>query len=152
MPHHPHRTATGKVTHIFAHRFVLETDEGAILGDLTPHGQNDVALKVGDAITIEGEMKPSELKVARLTRGKETVEIGHDHGPDHHAPADPQIVLKAAKKAGYETLGEPRRKPKHFEVLGRRDGKLEELHIELDGHIRKSKPVSADEPKWSGTL
>jgi hypothetical protein len=34
-------------------------------------------------------------------------------------------------------------------VLGRRDGNLEELHIELDGHIRKSKPVAADDPKWS---
>ena len=150
MPHHPKKTATGKVTHIFAHRFVLDTADGAILGDLTPHGHDRITLKVGDAIAIEGEMKPSELKVSRIIRGKETIAIEHDkHGPHDHAPADPQIVLKAAKTAGYETVGQPRRKPKHFEVLGRRDGKLEELHIELDGHIRKSKPASADDPKWS---
>ena len=150
MPHHPHKTANGKVTHIFAHRFVLETDEGAVLGDLTPHGQHQITLKIGDVVAVQGEMKPSELKVSRLTRGKDTIDIDHDkkHGPHHHEPADPQIVLRAAKKAGYETVGEPRRKPKHFEVLGRRGGKFEELHIELDGHIRKSKPVSAEDPKW----
>jgi hypothetical protein len=151
MPHDPHVTATGKVTHLFAHRFVLETDKGAILGDLTPHGQHRIDLNIGDAVTIEGEMKPSELKVSRLTRGKEIIKIEHEkkHRPHDHEPADPAVVVRAAKDAGYETIGQPHRKPKHFEVLGRRNGKLEELHIELDGHIRKSKAVAADDPKWS---
>ena len=150
MPQHPHATATGKVTHLFAHRFVLETEMGAILGDLTPHGHHRIALKVGDTVTIEGEMKPSELKVSRITCGNEVIDIEHDkkHGPRDHEPADPGIVMRAARNAGYETIGEPHRKPKHFEVLGRRDGKLEELHVELDGHIRKSKPIPANDPKW----
>ena len=63
--------------------------------------------------------------------------------------ADPAVVLKAARNAGYEPVGAPRRKPKHFEVLGRRDGTFTELHIELDGHIRKTKPAAGDEPKWT---
>jgi hypothetical protein len=154
VPHHPHTKTAGKVTHLFAHRFVLQTAKGAILGDLTPHGHRRIELKLGDSIDIEGEMKPSELKVSRLTRGKETIEIEHEkkRGPHDHEGADPQIALRAAMQAGYEMVGEPHRKPKHFEVLGRRKGKLEELHIALDGHIRKSKTLLADDPKWSTRL
>jgi hypothetical protein len=59
-------------------------------------------------------------------------------------------VVDAANKAGFKVLGEPRRKPKHFEVLGVKQGEAVELHIELDGHIRKSKSV--DREKWSSEL
>jgi len=153
-----HRTAvSGKILHVFAHRFVVETAKGAILADVTPKGIEKLALHVGDTVSLEGEMKPSELKVTRFTRGGKTIEVEHkkkphhdDHHHDHHhEPADPAIVLKAARKAGYEPVGTPRRKPKHFEVLGRRDGAFVELHIELDGHIRKTKPGVSDDPKWA---
>lgn len=148
MPGH-HVVVSGKILHLFAHRFVVETATGAILADVTPAGLERIALHVGDHVTLAGEMKPSELKVVRLTRGNCTVEIEHKKKPPHdHAPADPQIVLEAARAAGYEPLAAPRRKPKHFEVLGRRDGSLAELHIELDGHIRKTKPATAGDPKW----
>jgi hypothetical protein len=33
-------------------------------------------------------------------------------------------------------------------VLGRRGENFTELHIELDGHIRKTKPAASDDPKW----
>ena len=95
-------------------------------------------------------MKPSELKVSRITCGGRVVDIvDKKHGPHDHGPADPAIALRAARTAGYKPVREPHRKPKHFEVLGQRDGKLEELHIEFDGHIRTSKPVAPDHPKWS---
>lgn len=147
-----HTSVSGKILYLFAHRFVVQTKSGAILADLTPHGIEQIALKVGDTVALEGEQKPSELKVTTLTREGKTVRIEHkkkphEHGP-HHAPADPAIVVKAAQAAGYETVGQPRRKPKHFEVLGRRDGRFTELHIELDGHIRKTKHATADDPKW----
>ena len=163
MPHH-HRTAiAGKITHVFAHRFVVETPSGAVLADLTPRGTDQVAIQVGDQVKLEGEMKPSELKVTRFTRGRKSIDVehkhhegpGHDHHHDHHhhhGPADPKVVLKSARAAGYEPIGEPRRKPRHFEVLGRRNGELVELHIELDGHIRKIKPDAGDEPKWQDAL
>ena len=142
---------TGKILHLFAHRFVVETTKGTILADVTPDGIGQIALHVGDTVTLEGEMKPSELKVARLTRDGRSVEIRHKKKPHHddHGPADPAVVLAAARAAGYEPVGAPRRKPRHFEVLGRRNNGLSELHIELDGHIRKAKPASADDPKWA---
>ncbi len=153
MPDHQ-ASVSGKILHLFAHRFVVQTTKGAILADITPKGGEQIALKVGDTVTLEGEQKPSELKVSKLTRGRKTVRIEHKKKPHHddhhhHAPADPAIVLKAAKAAGYKPIGQPRRKPKHFEVLGRRDGRFTELHIELDGHIRKTKPATADDPKWA---
>jgi hypothetical protein len=150
-----HASISGKILHLFAHRFVVETAKGTILADVTPKGIEQIALKVGDTVSLEGEMKPSELKVTRLTRAGKTVEIEHKKKPHHdhhdHAPADPKIVLKAARAAGYEPVAAPRRKPKHFEVLGRRDGSFTELHIELDGHIRKTKPAANDDPKWEVT-
>jgi hypothetical protein len=38
------------------------------------------------------------------------------------------------------------------EVLGRRDRQLTELHIELNGKIRKLKPVENGDSKWSEAL
>lgn len=153
MPDHHTAAISGKITHVFGHRFVVETGQGAVLADITPKGLEQHALRVGDEVNLSGEMKPSELKVSRLTSGNTTITIEHRKKPhEHHADGEPRDALKAARAAGYETVGEPRRKPKHFEVLGRRDKQLIELHIELDGHIRKTKPVESHDPKWSETL
>jgi hypothetical protein len=157
MPDHQTATVTvtGKITHVFGHRFVVQTSHGAVLADVTPKGLDQFALRVGDDVSLRGETKPSELKVSQFTRDGRTFAIDHKKKPhEHHdhAPAEPRDALKAARAAGYETVGEPRRKPKHFEVLGRRDKQLIELHIELDGHIRKTKPVESHDPKWSEEL
>lgn len=143
---------SGKILHVFAHRFVVQTKAGAILADVTPRGLDHIVLRVGDSVSLEGEAKPSELKVSRMTLDGHTVKIEHKkphhHDDHHHGPADPEVVLKAAREAGYEPSAKPRRKPKHFEVLGKRNGRFSELHIELDGHIRKTKPTASDDPKW----
>jgi hypothetical protein len=163
--HHPEEHSivhrSGKVLDIFAHRFVLETADGKYLADLTPHGADAVQLKAGDEIAIDGEQKPSELKVLKLERAGQTFVIAHKppkhekpghHGPDHHAhhhpEADPLIAKKAVKSAGYQVIGEPRRKPKHFEVLGKKGKSYQELHVELDGSIYKEKPIPAHDHKW----
>lgn len=147
---------SGTILHLFAHRFVVDTGRDAVLADVTPKGIEQVVLRVGDRVELEGEQKPSELKVHRLTCDGRTIEIEHKKKPhpdrhhEHRAPVDPAVVLRAARFAGYDPVGEPRRKAEHFEVLGRRNGALAELHIELDGHIRKTKPATGDEPKWRG--
>jgi len=164
VPHHPERTATGTIALVFGHRFVLKTKTGHLLADLTPHGAEKIKLRIGAEVTIAGEMKPTELKVFAFTAGGKTVRIEHGpkhhhhhhhHDHHHHEDADPAVAIEAAKAAGYAVLDEPRRKPKHFEVLGRKKGnkrKLEELHVELDGHIRKVKPVEAGDHKWPAAV
>jgi hypothetical protein len=143
---------TGKVTHVFAHRFVVETGQGAVLADLTPKGVERHAVRIGEVVSLTGEMKTSELKVSQLSIGKKTIMIEHKKPHNHHPHAAPGDAIKAARDAGFEPLGQPRRKPKHFEVLGRRDRQLTELHIELNGQIRKLKPVENGDPKWSEAL
>ena len=156
MPHHHNKTASGKITHLFGHRFVLQTQEGAVLADVTPHGLEQIKLALNDTVTLEGEMKPSELKVARLTRAGKTIHIEHKKKHHHHhhhdSDVDASTALASARAASFEILGSPRPKPKHFEVLGRRKGELCELHIEFDGHIRKSKHVAKDDQKWHSDL
>jgi hypothetical protein len=148
MPHHHRATISGRITHVFAHRFVVETEDGAVLADVTPHGLERVALRAGLDVTLEGEMKPTELKVDSFAAGGRTVRIPHHPHHHDHGPADPEVALGSARDAGYTPMAKPRRKPKHFEVLGRRNGRFVELHIELDGRIRKSKPADPHEPKW----
>ena len=145
-------TLSGTIADVFAHRFTLTTDTGTVLADLGPKGAERITPATGDAVTITGERKPSEIKVTSLTRRGETVDLSHDKGPDH-APADPKPVLAAVEKAGLAPLGEPRRKPKHFEVLARdRDGHHHELHVAFDGTVSKRKPVAADDAKWAEAL
>ena len=153
MPDHHTISIAGLITHVFGHRFVVQTSREAILADLTPKGLEEIALHVGDSVELSGEKKPTELKVMRFTRNGKTVTIAHKekhHG--HHDNADPDAALRAARAAGFAIQGEPRRKPKHFEVLGERDARFTELHIELDGHIRKMKPVDRHDPKWAQAI
>lgn len=152
MPHHHRAAVSGRITDVFAHRFVVETSEGQrLLADLGPKGTEMVALRPGLDVRIEGEQKPSELKVDRISvAGARAVEIVHKPKPHHgpHDAADPSAALGAVKAAGYEPLGAPRRKPKHFEILARRGHAYVECHVELDGHIRKRKPVAPHDEKW----
>ena len=147
MPNHQTITVEGKITHVFGHRFVVQADREPVLADITPKGLEQIEPRVGDSVELTGEKKPSE------TRDGRTVTILHKeehHG--HHGNADPEEALQAARAAGFATLGQPRRKPKHFEVLGKRDACFTELHIELDGHIRKMKPVDRHDPKWAHAI
>lgn len=138
---------SGKIVHVFAHRFVVETSKGAMLADLTPHGAEVVRLRIGANVDLEGEMKPSELKVTRFACEGESVTIEHKKKPghEHHPPADPAAAIEAARAAGFEPTGTPRRKPKHFEIQGRRNGQDYELHVELGGRIRKARLVGDDD-------
>jgi hypothetical protein len=130
-------TYSGEVTDIFAHRLVIKTATGKILADLGPKGAELVALREGDHIEVSGEMKPSEMKVGRIVmQGRQPIYIerrkkAHEVGHDSHA--DPKIAIRAAREAGFTVLGEPKRRPEHFEILGRKvESGFAELHIELD--------------------
>jgi len=155
MPHHEKVALTGVIEHVFAHRFTLLcNDEQVYLADLGPKGAEAFPLKQGLSVRLEGEQRPSEIKVARIARkGGAFVAVEHKkphHGPKHpHAdvPAEPRIVVAAVKKAGWTVTGKPQRKPKHFEVLARHDaGDWTELHVDFAGTIYKQK--AADPAKW----
>lgn len=134
----------GTVRDLFAHRFTLETDQGLLLADLTPEGLDLISLSSGDSIEIAGERRPSEIKVRHLTRGETTIAIAPKPKPGKHqgleAEADPEKAIDAVRQAGFEPNGEPRRKPKHFEIDAAKDGKLFEMHVTFAGEVRHAKP------------
>jgi hypothetical protein len=145
---HSTKTEEGVIVAVFAHRFVLTRPDGTrLLADLGPEGAEAFALIEGLAVSIEGKVKPSELKVSSITpRGGARVLI--PGGKPHHDPlgADPAGAMAAVERIGLTPVGQPHRKPKHFEVLARRGDDLVEVHVELDGVLRKEKP--ADRAKW----
>ena len=147
MPHEEIRVV-GEVTDVFGHRFVIKTANGNFLADLTPKGAESVRLKAGDKVELSGERKPSEVKVRSIARnGGRVVAI---YRSDDDEPADPKLALETAEANGFTVLGQARRKQKHFEILGRgTSGDLVELHIELDGRLRKSRPIHDDDPRWA---
>jgi len=152
MPGHKHVEVTGRIVDVFAHRFVIDTGYGRVLADLGPKGAERFALERGLEIAAFGEMKPSELKVDRIARTGEPAVVLEHKTMHEHEPADPLAARRAVENAGLTPLGEPRRKPKHFEVLARRGRAFVECHVELDGHIRKERPVPPDDHKWAQEL
>jgi hypothetical protein len=157
MPDHAQITVTGEVTDIFAHRFVVKTDAEKLLADLGPKGAKQVALCEGDKVTLSGERKPSEIKVHSLQKaGGPAMRL--EHGKPHPHPAahediDPKHALETVARNGFSVAAAPRRKPKHFEILGKDSAEdFVELHIELDGALRKSHRTTKGDPKWASEL
>jgi hypothetical protein len=95
-----------------------------LLADLTPHGLEMVDLRVGDRVAIEGELKPSEIKVSKLERDGETSEISHGPHDNHkHPPADPALAIESAKSAGRASPcspNEPRARCRAGEIVAAR--------------------------------
>ncbi|MCF4125128.1 hypothetical protein [Methylobacterium sp. SyP6R] len=157
MPHHDTTALSGTIQHVFAHRFTLEADGAVHLADLGPKGAQAFPLAAGLQVTLEGERRPSEIKVSWIAAaGREPVEI-HHKTPSHpgkprlDAPVDPASALAAIVAAGWTPTGEPRRKPKHVEVLARRgEGPWTELHVDAAGTIYREKTPDAD--KWGAAL
>ena len=143
MPDHEQVKHSGTVGDIFAHRFVLELPQGNVLADLGPKGAKSFRLKKGERVHIEGEKKPSEIKVKTISlEGGKAVDMDHPSPKHEQDDVDPKIALQAAENAGYFVIGDPRRKPKHFDVRARNPkGKIVDLHIEFDGQISKEKAV-----------
>lgn len=135
--------AAGTIWGMFGHRLALEGADGKVLVDLGPKGIEGLDLKVGDPVAVSGRRKPSEIKVTLLTLpdGTERALSWPDRPqPDRCGPGkpvDPGPILAAVKAAGYVAEGEPRRRPKHFEITARSQGERHKLHVGLDGAIRK---------------
>ncbi|MCJ2011748.1 hypothetical protein [Methylobacterium sp. J-076] len=136
--------ASGTIWAVFGHRLAIEGDGGRILADLGPTGAEGIAIAVGDTVSLKGERKPSEIKVTSLTLGDGvTREIAWPKKPHGDDEADEAKAVAAVKAEGYAIEGEPARKPKHFEIVGAKEGARHELHVAFDGTIRKAKPLTA---------
>jgi hypothetical protein len=137
---------TGTVADVFAHRFVVQTSTVRVLADIGPKGAETIKIKQTDRVDIEGEQKPTEIKVQRISlNGGEMRETGPGSAtnPDF-SPAD---ATDLARRSGYEILGEPRPCKKHYEAVAKKDGTTLEIDIHREGEIKVKRVVDADELK-----
>lgn len=154
MPHHETIALSGIIQHVFAHRFTLDANGKVYLADLTPKGADAFPLANGLKVQLEGEQRPSEIKVTLISAaGQQPVQIHHNkphHAPGHrpkHGGDYDSALIAALKDRGWEMRGEPKRKPKHVELLARRgEGPWTELHVDFSGTIYKEKAPDAE--KW----
>ena len=124
MPHqekHPKVNAAGEITHVFGHRFVLKTASKPVLADLTPRGLEVVVSSSAIASPWKASRSRRKSKCPSLNATEKHLQsVMVRMTPANQA--DPAIATKTAENAGYQVIGEPRRKPKHFEVLGKGRG------------------------------
>ena len=146
-PHRKHKDTNshhGTIRDVFGHRFVLSTDDGTILADVGPDAPEGVCPKPGAKVNITGKRTPSEIKVRLFQSGSnETIKIPHklEKKRTRKEDGDSEAAVKVALGAGYIVEGEPKRKSKHFELQAIRGGHRYELHIMLNGDIRKEIPL-----------
>ena len=139
--------AAGTVTAVFGHRFVIEGTFGKTLIDLGPEAGHAVKVAEGDFVSVQGERKPTEIKATSITTADGNVHaVRHGKKPHEaeHENADPAMANDAATQPGYTIEGSPKRKPKHFDLKGRKDGMLFKLHVELNGTIRKAEAIEPE--------
>jgi hypothetical protein len=69
---------------------------------------------------------------------------------DGAMPAEAISALSALTQDGFTVLSGARREQTHLEFLvsEKNGGGLFELHTELDGRLRKLKPLHGRDPKW----
>jgi hypothetical protein len=144
---------SGTVTAVFAHRFVIENEDGKHLADMGRDVAGLVGLQEGDEVKLKGERTPSEIKVTEIERGAGRpicIEHKEKHGHverDKHQ--DPRDAIAALARQAFQVTGEPGRKPKHFEILGRSaKGSFTEFHVEFEERIRNHGPADIHAAKW----
>jgi hypothetical protein len=64
----------------------------------------------------------------------------------------PAEANKLVTEKGYELVGELRPVDKHFELLGKLDGKFYELHAHRNGKLVRARTVDATDPKWGSMV
>ena len=125
---------TGTITDVFAHRFVIDTGESRLLADIGPEAAERIVLKAGLKVKIEGERKPSEIKVERIAVGSGDFQPAHKPGPGHHEnDFSAKEATLLAKSEGYKIVGELLPKKKHYEASATKGGRSYNIHIHRDG-------------------
>ncbi|RUP10761.1 hypothetical protein [Hyphomicrobium sp.] len=143
MHHHHDIKVSGKVTHIFGHRLVVATSKDKILAAIGPEAAARLNLKIDDQVEIEGEQKPAEIKVLRISVNGGPAVDTHD-GPKHkdhheHHEFSAEAARRIAEKEGFKIVGELTANKKHYEAIAEHDGARHEIHVHRDHIMKKHK-------------
>ncbi len=139
-------TLTGKVTDVFGRRVALDTKDGKVLVNLGPRAVSQVAVKIGDTLTVEGDLRRGdEMRARRVsTRDGKLYEVNKPKtwsewllGKEpatttSYAPGD---AKKIAEGKGYSLTSDLKPERSHFVANATKDGKPFEIEIHRDGRI-----------------
>ena len=148
----------GTVSDVVGHRVVVESADGKILVDLGPEADGQTALKVGDKITVDGDMKPGDQlhaesvtlasgQVYELHKKKGWLEWLTGKSTAELAPITIDQAKKFASAKGYTLTSEPVAEKKHFVANATKDGKTFSIDIHADGSIVANEPFGVAEAK-----
>lgn len=136
----------GTVTDIVGQRLIVRADTGKILVDLGPEANGQTAIKEGDKVVVDGDMKKdSQLKAVTVTANGQTYQLEEgkswmewltgkkkDEDMGSYSATD---AKKIAEGKGYALTSEPTPDKKHYVATATKDGKTFELDIHKDGNI-----------------
>lgn len=155
-------TVKGTVTDVFGHRYVIDEGGKKSLVDIGPKGREAVSIKSGDTVTVEGELTDAgEVRAQKVAVGGTSLVELHSAswwdtltggGDEKHPKFSPDDAKAIVTKAGYEPIGDPRPKKKHYEVLAKKDGKYVEVHAHRNGDVKHERPVDATNGKWAALI
>lgn len=148
----------GTVTDVFGDRAVIDAGTKKHLVNFGPKVK-EVALKSGDSIEVDGDLKKSgevRAHIVTLADGRK-VEVGKDKktwtewllgdDKDDGKPFTVTDAKKVASDKGYVLTGEPVSEKKHFVAAATKDGKTVEIDIHRDGEIKEHMAFTADDAK-----
>jgi hypothetical protein len=145
---------SGTVIGVFAHRFLIQGVERKWLANIGRRSKSHVDLQDGDKVFVKGELRHSEIRVSEMQRDlgrliHKSNEKAHSHHKDH-SYRDPREAVAVVEQLGFQVVGDPRRKPKHFVILGRsRTRAMRKFKVNFDGEVRGQKVADHDDQKPS---
>lgn len=145
MPHHHDVKTSGTITDVFGHRFVVKTRTGTVLADIGPDAAARITLGANQPVKLEGEQKPTEIKVHRISVG------GSAYVEAHHEPRDRKEhgeqendftaadAKRIAEKEGFRIVGALTPHKKHYEATAEHGGSRHDIHVHKDHIMKKHK-------------
>lgn len=150
----------GKVSDLFGDRVVVQTaDQTKYLVNIGPKAKEVGALKAGDDVTVEGDLKKSgEVRPHKLTLADgKVVAVPKDRKSwrnwffGDEGKSKKQLTAADARKIaadkGYVVSSEPVSVKKHYEMTATKDGKTYDLHVHRNGDVKENVAFLADDAK-----
>ena len=146
---------SGTVTGVFGHRFVIRNEEGKWLANLGRKGRAYTIFEE-EKVVVKGRLKNFEIKVSEMKKdmGGHARNVKERDRVDTKVPgSDPHDAIAAVEHLGYEIMGDPRRKPKHFVIRGRSStGEMRKFDVNFDGVIRGQKTVGLHHQRGNSSI
>lgn len=148
----------GTVTDVIGRHLVVGASTGKVVVDLGPSATEQSALKTGDKVTIEGDLKKddrlradritlSDGKIYEVSKKKTWFEWLTGKPAAVATPFTKEEAKKIATDKGYVVTGDLTPDKKHYVGVASKSGKSLEIDVHRDGKIEESVAFGIPEAK-----